>query len=72
MANCERTKQYRCNDDCLMDGCPKHTATLNFQSVSNHYTFNDGQGKTHSFNEGELQAFIDLLKELNRVDMVKL
>jgi len=70
MANCIRTKEYRCNDDCVMEGCPKHIAILEFQSVSNHYRFKDGKGRTYDFNEGELQAFIDLIKELNRVDMV--
>lgn len=72
MANCIREKEYRCYDDCKMEGCPSHKATLTFQSVSNHYTFDDGRGTVHYFNQGALQAFIDLLKELDRVDMVKL
>jgi len=68
------TKKYRCSDDCSQKGCPGHEATLQFQSTSCYYTFNNGHGSQHGFEVGELEAFIELLKELrnNRVDAVNI
>ena len=71
MANCKREIKYWCIDDCKMDGCPSHKGVLEFQSTSNYYSFNMN-GKEYNFEEGELQAIIDLIKSLNRVDCVKL
>ena len=72
MATIERTKQYHCYNDCRAEGCPKHTAKLEFQSSSNAYTYDNGKGDIYFFEEGELQAFIDLLKDLDRADAVKI
>jgi len=71
MANCKREITYRCLDDCEMSGCPTHKGTLNFQSVSNSYHFTMNSRELY-FEEGELQAMIDLLKLLERADCVKL
>jgi hypothetical protein len=54
-----------------MSGCPSHKATLEFQSCSNAYHFNIN-GKDLYFEQGALQALIDLIKALNRCDTVKL
>lgn len=75
MANCIRKKQYYCYDDCNPGGCPGHEAVLEFESVSNAYKFTYFNGKReYYFEQGELQALIDLLKELRKsgYDMVKI
>lgn len=66
------TKKYRCSDDCLQSGCPEHEATLVYQSITDVYTFDNGNGKTHFFERGELEAFIELLKGLDRVDSIQI
>ena len=71
MANCKRELIYSCSDDCKMSGCPTHKATLNYQSVSDAYHFN-ANGRDYYFERGQLQAFIDLLKALNRVDSIQI
>ena len=71
MANCVREIKYRCQDDCKISGCPGHDGKLEFQSVSEHYHFTMN-GKEMHFEAGELQAMIDLIRLLNRVDTVKL
>lgn len=70
MANCKREIIYTCRDDCEIRGCPTHKGVLEFQSVSNAYHFNMN-GKDYYFEQGELQAMIDLIKSLNRLDTVK-
>lgn len=37
----ERT--YQCWDDCQMQGCPTHVASLEFQSTSTTLTFDNGR-----------------------------
>ena len=71
MANCKRELTYHCYNDCIESGCPGHKATLEFQSCSNAYHFNIN-GKDIYFEQGSLQALIDLIKALNRYDTVKL
>ena len=71
MANCYRELTYHCYNDCKMSGCPSHKATLKFQSCSNAYHFNLN-GEDYYFEQGKLQALIDLIKALNRYDTVKL
>ena len=71
MVNCKREITYRCNNDCRIAGCPSHKGILEFQSCSNAYHFNMN-GRDLFFEEGELQAMIDLIRSLNRVDCVKL
>lgn len=72
MANCIREKEYHCSDDCEMSGCPGHKGILNYQSVSDAYKFDNGKGEIKYFERGELEAFIQLLKDLNRADSVQL
>ena len=73
MANVRLSKKYHCFDDCRQSGCPEHEAILEFQSVSNAYHFINGKGKEHYFEQGELEAMIELLKQLQerRADSVK-
>lgn len=70
MATIEREKKYECFNDCKMSGCPSHNAKLTFQTTTNYYTFDNGRGTIRYFEEGELQTFIDLLKDLDRADAV--
>ncbi len=72
MSKVIREKEYRCSDDCRMEGCPSHTAKLTFYSVSDGYEFDNGHGGTYTFERGELEAFIDLLKNLDRADAVNI
>jgi hypothetical protein len=74
MATLKLIKKYRCSDDCVQAGCPEHQAELQFQSTSGYYTFNNGRGSEHEFELGELEVFIELLKELSgrRADSVKI
>ena len=71
MATITHTKKYRCSDDCLQSGCPTHEAKLIYQSASDTYTFENGKGETKYFERGELEAFIELLKGLDRADAVQ-
>ena len=71
MATIIKEKEYWCTDDCIQCGCPKHTAKLTFQSTALVYTFEDGQGGEYFFDDAKLQVLIDLIKSLNRVDIVE-
>jgi hypothetical protein len=66
-----RKKTYRCSDDCRQSGCPGHEAIFTYQSVSDAYVFENGKGETKYFERGELEAFIELLKGLDRADAVQ-
>ena len=68
MASIIHTMEYRCSDDCLQIGCPSHEAKLIYQSISDTYVFENGKGETKYFERGELEAFIELLKELDTIN----
>lgn len=70
MANIERSLMYRCSDDCEMSGCPGHTGILFYQSASDGYSFSLN-GRILHFERGELQALVDLLRSLDRIDAVQ-
>ena len=74
MATVTLKEKYSCFDDCRAEGCPEHEATLSFQTVSNHYTFENGKGEKYSFEQGELETMVELLKQLSvrRVDSVRI
>lgn len=72
MATIIHTQKYRCSDDCLQSGCPSHEAKLIYQSTSDAYTFENGNGCTKYFERGELEAFIILLKGLDRIDCIQI
>jgi hypothetical protein len=57
-------RKYRCWNDCIMQGCPGHKATIDYQSVSNAISFNDGKGQELSIQTPELEAFISMINEL--------
>ena len=71
MANVEREIAYRCSDDCRMSGCPGHVGKLRYQSTADSYCFQMGARPELHFEAGELQAMIDLLRSLNRVDAIQ-
>lgn len=72
MANCVREIDYRCSDDCRMEGCPGHKGILNYQSVSDAYSFSMN-GRILHFERGELEAMIALLQSLSdeRADAIQ-
>ena len=69
MATIKRQITYRCYDDCLQSGCPTHEATLEVQTTSQAYTFNL-DGRELFFERGELEALLDLIVIIGRVDCV--
>jgi len=73
MATVILKEKYRCFDDCRQEGCQEHEATLQFQTVSNAYTFENGKGKKYYFEQGELETLVSLLKQLSerRCDSVR-
>lgn len=70
MATIQRRITYRCSDDCMMSGCPGHEGELLYQSVSDAYSFNMN-GRQLDFERGELDAMLNLLRSLDRVDAVQ-
>ena len=70
MSTCKTSVKYRCSDDCIPQGCPGHKGELDYNSVSDSYTFTMN-GKKSSYERGELDAMIHLLKLLGRADSVQ-
>jgi len=70
MATIVRSVRYRCSDDCEWSGCPGHVGVLTFQSTSDAYTF-VMNGRELSFERGELQAMLNLIRSIDRVDCVQ-
>lgn len=70
MADLTRSVNYRCSDDCRAEGCPGHLGILNWQSVSDAYSFSMN-GRILHFERGELDAMVELLRSLNRADSVQ-
>lgn len=54
-----------------MEGCPGHKGILNYQSVSDAYSFSMN-GRILHFERGELEAMIALLQALNRIDAIEI
>ena len=69
MTTIRRELTYRCYDDCKSQGCPTHVATLEVQTTSQAYTFNL-DGRELYFERGELEALLDLIALVDRVDCV--
>lgn len=69
MASIEREVTYYC-DGCEWMDCKGHVARLQYQSVSDAYTFHM-EGKVLEFSRGRMQAIVDLLRALDRVDSVQ-
>ena len=63
---------YSCSNDCKIQGCPTHVAELTYQSTSDAYSFNNGKGHIINFERNELESFIKLLKQLNRIDSINI
>jgi len=58
------TCKYRCLNDCLPQGCPTHEASLEYQSVSDALSFDDGKGSKIHMQTPELEAFLCMLNSL--------
>lgn len=73
MAHITLHKTYKCSDDCVPEGCPSHNIDLSFQSVSNAYLIHRASKEILYFEQGEMQAIFDLLKEIStlRADAIK-
>lgn len=71
MSTSQLSIEYRCSNDCRMEGCPGHTGELNYQSTADAYTF-DMNGRELHFERGELEAMLVLTQELSdlRADAV--
>lgn len=48
-----------------MSGCPGHTATLEFQSASDAFHFNDGKGHDFYGQTPEYGALLSMIYELS-------
>lgn len=55
--------EYRCAQDCKMCGCPGHHGELAHNRTVDGYSFNM-DGREMYFEHGELEAMIQLLKQL--------
>lgn len=53
-------QEYHCDSGCEIDGCPGHTATLEFNSTANVYHLDMGDGKDLWLDNSSAQAIIDL------------
>lgn len=60
-------KEYRCDCDCDQLGCPSHTATLEFWSVSTTYKFYDGKGNEMWFDVNLAQTMFDLFRQFGEL-----
>lgn len=58
-------QQYHCYNDCSQAGCPKHTATLEFNTVTDSIIFSDGKGRSILLEPPEANALVNMLKELD-------
>ena len=56
------SREYRCDDDCNQDGCPGHTAILEFNSIANIYRFDDGQGQEAYLDLSQAKVLIEMFK----------
>lgn len=66
MSQTRLEQKYQCWNDCVPQGCPGHTAVLQFQSVSNSLHFEDGKGDEMYMQTPELEAFISMLHTLSK------
>lgn len=72
MSTGELSIEYRCSNDCRMEGCPGHTATLTYQSTSDAYML-DINGQELALEPGGMKALLQLVTDLSeyRVDAVQ-
>lgn len=56
-------RSYHCWDDCEMSGCPTHTASLEYESVSDSLSFDDGKGRSLQGQIAEFEVLLELLSE---------
>jgi hypothetical protein len=61
-----RSKDYKCDCGCEIDGCHGHTAILEFNTTANIYRFNNGAGKDMWFDQSAAQTLIDLFIDFSK------
>lgn len=66
MSTTKQEFRYRCWNDCYMEGCPSHVATLDYQSVSDALHFDDGKGNEIFMQTPELGALLRMINELGK------
>ena len=66
MSQTRLEQKYQCWNDCLPQGCPGHTAVLQYQSISNSLRFEDGKGNAMYMQTPELEAFLSMLYTLGK------
>jgi len=59
-------RKYHCYNDCRPEGCSGHIATLDYESVSDYFTFKDGKGNGFSSGPPEIEVFIEMIKEIDQ------
>lgn len=64
MSKTHYEQPYRCWNDCVMQGCPGHIATLDYQSVSDALALGDGKGQKFYIQTPELEAIAIMLDKL--------
>lgn len=64
MSSTHLERAYKCWNDCQMAGCPGHTATLDMQSVSESFVFEDGRGQMICIQQPEMQTLLSMVFEL--------
>lgn len=69
MSSFKLERTYNCWNDCLMSGCPGHTATLEVQSTSEAFTFKDGKGQTFHAQPPEMGALISMIFEASQAQV---
>lgn len=66
MSNRTATIKYHCYNDCRMQGCPGHEATIHIQTVSDAITFSDGfRSDKYYFDPTTIEVLLRLLKTVD-------
>jgi len=74
MANIIKKLKYRCDNDCEISGCPEHEATLHFNSITNTYFFDDGNGRYIGLDISSANVLVQLIKSIgeSRIDALQI
>lgn len=66
MAKRQVKMKYFCYNDCKIQGCPGHTATLQVQTVSDSIRFDNGfSQEPYYFDPSTLEVLINLLQKVD-------
>ena len=56
--------KYRHSEDCVQSGCPNHTATFTYHSVTDHYSIELGDGKSIVLDSEQMDMLHDWIERL--------